>query len=166
MDEQNQTATPAADAPKTEISVADLQKMVEKQREDAANDWLQRVSALLNRKVNGFMLVAIGPNTDGSIGVDRLGIVMGEIPDYRAILAEANILHTQIQTTLMRMPIPAAAAVPPMGMELVVPVSLNAPSVALDKGTLDQHAADFHITDAQPVTPAEPAASDEGSAQQ
>jgi hypothetical protein len=118
MDEQNQTAAPAeitveqaAKARRAEEQLAAYTKQQEEQQA-AADAFLAKASAMLGHQVTSFFMVAVGPAPDGSLGVDRIGLINGGPEVYRAILSEANLLHAQMQASYARIPVVAPGPKP------------------------------------------------------
>ncbi len=110
MSEQNEpttaekTADEAAKVKRAEEQLAAYTKQ-QAEQQAAADAMLAKASEFLGHKVTSFFMIAVGPAPDGSLGVDRIGLINGGPETYRAILSEADLLHAQMQASYARIPV-------------------------------------------------------------
>lgn len=111
MTDENQTTVPteinaeeAAKVARTNEQLAAYQKQ-QAEQQAAADAMLAKASDFLGHKVTSFFMIAVGPAPDGSLGVDRIGLINGGADVYRAILSETDLLHAQMQASYARIPV-------------------------------------------------------------
>lgn len=134
MTDENQTTAPveitaeeAAKVARANEQLAAYQKQ-QAEQQAAADAMLAKASDFLGHKVTSFFMIAVGPAPDGSLGVDRIGLINGGADVYRAILSEADLLHAQMQASYARIPVVSPGPKPEPQAEFKVE-EVSAPAV-------------------------------------
>lgn len=125
MTDENQTTAPAEITAEESAKMRANEQLAAYQKQQAeqqaaADAMLAKASDFLGHKVTSFFMIAVGPAPDGSLGVDRIGLINGGADVYRAILSETDLLHAQMQASYARIPVVAPGPKPEAQAEFKV----------------------------------------------